>query len=161
MKKLGTTLAMALVATALPLAASADHWRYETENGTLAFTDDVKQIPARYRASATQHTDRGLYEYARASISEKGAARESAATRLPPEAGVGWTVNGDAPAQPRGDARLRLSVGDGASIEVGGASHSPVVVERRHYRTNSRGIVSPHTVVLQDGKPVAIIENRP
>jgi hypothetical protein len=43
---------VALVLWLAPAVSGADVFRYETEEGTIAFTDDVKRVPARYRDQA-------------------------------------------------------------------------------------------------------------
>ena len=52
------------LAFAMPAAAGTVH-SWQTQEGTLAFTDDVKRIPARYRASVSSRELGGLGDYVR------------------------------------------------------------------------------------------------
>src|SRR5262245_62577148 len=62
-------LAAASLALALaPQLAAADYWRYETETGGIAFTDDPKNIPAKYRESAKAVKEESLFDYGRLSV---------------------------------------------------------------------------------------------
>ena len=177
MKRLGAQLTLAMALAALPLGALAEYWQYETEDGTVAFTDDPKRIPTRYRAGAEKQVDRAVWDYERATISKRGAARETLQTELDPERiaelvpayaptpALGpvpetWIPGGPIPTPPA-PTRVRVDLGGGSSIEADAQSDAPIRVERQHYRTNSRGITAPHTVVTQGGRTIAIIEERP
>ena len=72
----GFALTLALVLLGAPGGAlAADRiYSWETEEGTLAFTDDPKQIPARYRAVATSRGREDLGRYERASVSATASA---------------------------------------------------------------------------------------
>jgi hypothetical protein len=68
---------MALVGTvavaAAPPADAGGLYRWETENGTLAFADDVKRIPDRYRAQAEAIAPESLDGYSRFTPTDPGA----------------------------------------------------------------------------------------
>lgn len=75
---------VALVGLALP-AAAGSFYRYETENGGIAYTDDAKRIPARYREDATPVARTSLDDFARftpMAASEPVAYDERLAGRL-------------------------------------------------------------------------------
>ena len=74
---LTAALAVALLA---PAAAFADLYRYETEQGTVAFTDDVERVPARYRASAKRQEVQNLKSYSRLTVVPRGATYAPAET---------------------------------------------------------------------------------
>lgn len=62
----GAFACVGLVAgTAAPAAEAGTMYRWETENGTLAFADDVKRIPDRYRAKAEAIVSENLDGYSR------------------------------------------------------------------------------------------------
>ncbi len=60
------------VSAASPAQAGA-LYRWETENGTLAFADDVKRIPDRYRATAQAIAPESLDGYSRFTPTDQGA----------------------------------------------------------------------------------------
>src|SRR5215831_12750105 len=71
----GKWLAAAILALGLvPRAAGADYWRYETDSGSTAFTDDAKNIPAKYRASAVKIAEEPLATYRKLTVVQKNAA---------------------------------------------------------------------------------------
>ena len=51
---------VAAVACGLPLLGHADYYSYTKENGSVGYADELRQVPARYRASAQRHADRPL-----------------------------------------------------------------------------------------------------
>ena len=97
---IGAALALGFV----PSPAAADYWRYETDSGSIAFTDDAKNIPAKYRESAKQIAEESLFTYPRLSIVQpdarptpRGVADPNAAVPVFP-----WPVAGAAPVAPSG-----------------------------------------------------------
>jgi len=78
----GTSIARALVAGAVVLATApagaGTLYRWQTENGTLAFADDPKRIPERYREGAEQIQTEGLDGYGRYTPTDGAAQREQA-----------------------------------------------------------------------------------
>ena len=66
--------AAALALGLMPGVAAADYWRYTTESGSLAFTDDVKNVPAKYKASAERIKEEKLESYHRLSIVDSATA---------------------------------------------------------------------------------------
>jgi hypothetical protein len=65
-------LAMLPLAVAGPVEAGP-LYRWETENGTLAFADDEKRIPDRYRPDARQIAPERLEDYSRFTPTDPGA----------------------------------------------------------------------------------------
>jgi hypothetical protein len=55
---------LAVVAYGVPASAQM-LYRWTTEDGSVAFTDDAKRVPERYRAAAQKVQTRGLSSYAR------------------------------------------------------------------------------------------------
>ena len=67
---LASTLALTFATTAL----AADVYRWRQANGNLAFTDDEKRVPERYRAAAEKVSTGALAEYGRYSPVDGQAA---------------------------------------------------------------------------------------
>lgn len=167
-----TWIAAAALALALaPRLAAAEYWRYETETGGVAFTDDPKGIPAKYQASAKAVKEESLFNYSRLSVVDP--VRGSAATRAgvaPKDAAVpvfAWPV-------PQPDARA-ADGGSTVSINVGGMQvnvdgkgddDEPLYVDRGQYEDmngdyiDHGGIMSPTTIIRRGNKPLAYIDER-
>jgi hypothetical protein len=118
-----------------PAAGFADYWVWETDSGTMAFTDDPEQIPARYREAAELRQDMGLEAYERASIVVRtpeyqmtelaaSAEKQPAATEVRPHDVV------------------TIEVDEGISFDVpvtAGADEEPIVVETGIIASDGRG----------------------
>lgn len=74
MLKLSILLATVAVSTAA-VAVADTYYRYETENGSIAFTDDRETIPERYQKGARLIEGKSLFDYERTTISEAAATR--------------------------------------------------------------------------------------
>ena len=71
---LGAFACVGLVAlAAAPAAEAGTMYRWETESGTLAYADDVKRIPDRYRAKAEAIVSENLDGYSRFTPTDAGA----------------------------------------------------------------------------------------
>lgn len=71
---LGVFACFGLVAvSAAPAAEAGTMYRWETENGTLAYADDVRRIPDRYRAKAEAIVSENLDGYSRFTPTDAGA----------------------------------------------------------------------------------------
>ena len=154
---LTAALAAALLA---PAAAFADLYRYETEQGTIAFTDDVERVPVRYRASATRQEVRDLKSYPRLTVVPRGATY-APADPFAEEAAV--ETGSSEPGQEAVAARpsVEISLGAGNAIELPLGSDKPITVRRnqwRHTVDEGLGYLKPYTVIEQDGEIIAEIE---
>ncbi len=163
-------LAAASLALALaPQLAAADYWRYETETGGIAFTDDPKNIPAKYRESATAVKEESLFEYSRLSVVEP--VRPAA----PTPAGVARDAAVPVFAWPAGQAEVAEPRGSSVSVNVGGMQinvdgdgedEEPLYVDRGQYTDldgnyfDHGGIMSPTTIIRRGDKPLAYIDER-
>lgn len=163
----------AMAALLAPQIASADYWRYETETGAVAFTDDPKAIPAKYQASAKPVKEASLFEYDRLSVvdPERAAAstpggvatRETAVPVFAwpsPQAGETAPVND-------GNSRVRIHVGGMQfDVESDGEDEEPLFVDRGQYTDldgnfiEHGGIMSPTTIIRRGDKPLAYIDER-
>lgn len=163
-------LAGLLAAGFVPGAASADYWRYETETGGIAFTDDAKNVPAKYRKSAVAVKEESLFTYPRLSVVEPiapptraGVGADAAAVPVFP-----WPVPaGAAPVERRPDERISLDV-SGVRIDVdpGDEEDEPIHVSRRQYTDEDGnyidhdGVNAPTTVIRRGDKTLAYIDER-
>lgn len=165
--------AILVVAMAPPQQAAADYWRYETETGGVAFTDDPKNIPAKYQAGARAVEEASLFDYSRLSVVEPRA------NAVPTHGGVApRDASADAFAYPvsesgaagrvgRSGSRVSVNVG-GMQIDVeGGADDDePLYVDRSQYNDlngdfiDHNGIMSPTTIIRRGDKPIAYIDER-
>lgn len=165
-------LAAAAFALALaPQLAAADYWRYETETGGVAFTDDPKSIPAKYQASAKAVEEASLFDYGRLSVVDPvRASAPTGAGVAPKDAAVpvfAWPVPPtEAPAPDRGSS-VSVNVG-GMQINVDGDSDEdePLYVDRSQYMDlngeyfDHGGVMSPTTIIRRGNKPIAYIDER-
>lgn len=133
-----------------PATAGADYYRYTTENGATAWTDDLKRVPARYRDQVQTIEAQDLGTYDRLTIVPRGAT--FAPTLPEPEAD---TVEADEPATAT-DARVRFEVVPGTTIEPETDS-APIVVKKNRARWRD-GTLRAVTIIEQDGKVLAEIE---
>lgn len=71
---LGAFACVGIVAvSAAPPAEAGTMYRWETENGTIAYADDAKRIPDRYRAKAEAIVSENLDGYSRFTPTDAGA----------------------------------------------------------------------------------------
>lgn len=123
----------------LPLTAGADYYRYETDNGSIAFTDDPEQIPTRYRDAAVVVLEQSLHDWNRTTHVEP-APRP--ARRNVPE-----------PLRPLESRPARravtLDLGDGIDVDVTTGSREPIIVEKRVLRPDDQGSTVKYTIVRQ------------
>lgn len=162
-------VAAAAFALALaPQLAAGDYWRYETETGGIAFTDDPKGIPAKYRDSAVAVKEESLFDYSRLSVVDpvRVAPTHAGAAKEPAVPVFAWPVpQPEAPAS--SGSRVTLNVGGlQLDVEGDGDEDEPLVVDRGQYEDldgnyfDHGGIMSPTTIVRRGNKPLAYIDER-
>ena len=143
---------------AVPAVAGTVH-SWKTEAGTLAFTDDVKRIPARYRASVSSRELGGLGDYVRFSGADE-KSKTLYAARVQARLNRLRNANGAvALALPSGEGEaaflVRTSGGDnGVSTQVGfplaDAEEEPIVTNNvRMMPENS--IETRHVTIVRQG----------
>lgn len=120
----------AIAALAAPVLAGADTiYRYETESGSIAFTDDRERVPKLYRDGARAIEAESLFDYERTTIAQAGARRAAA-----PAAAL---VEEEAPpvaALTRADL-IALDLAPGVRIEVSeGPTAEPIRVDHEVLR---------------------------
>lgn len=154
----------------VPSHARADYWRYETESGSIAFTDDAKNVPAKYRESAKQIAEEPLTTYPRLSVVQPDAYRPTPRGVADPNAAVPvfpWPVpaNAVAPQAHEGSPRVSLDV-EGVRIDVDPNQSEPIYIDKRQYMTGDGdyidhgGVNSATTIVRQGGKDLVYIDER-
>lgn len=152
-------LPLALAALLAPALTSADYFRYETDEGVLAFTDDMKQVPSRYGERVETVTEQSLFDYARATIVPRGASNTAAPTPFDLEPAIPATES----AGPTGATGARMQISSNPStttIEVPADAKAPVRIERYTVWLWVDGLYAPHTVVKKDGRIISIVRLR-
>lgn len=167
----GKWLFAAAFALALtPRIAAADYWKYTTESGSLAFTDDVKNVPAKYKASAERIPEAKLDSYHKLSVVDSAtSAPRIAGPRVvsQPEAVADAPAAAPvAPAQAKRDSAIvTLDVG-GVKVDVDANSDEPIYVDRQQYNDvdgsfiDHNGYMPPTTIIRRGDKPLAYIDER-
>jgi len=157
-----------LVATLAVPAAAGSFYRYETDDGGIAFTDDPKRIPARYRDDAETIARQGFDGFDRYTHveAEREAGHEGRTAarlghlrdlnaRLVTPGAVGAPQPGAGP----GGLTLRTSRG-GPSVEsvVGRAGgDEPVIVEKVRTRPDGSPVTRHVTIVRQGDRILSVI----
>ena len=112
----GMLLLLAAFGIAAASPAAAGSWyRYETER-SVAFTDDLENVPSRYRDTAVAIESQALFDYERATLTEPAT---------PPAA----RPVEDAVVLPTGES-VSIDIGGGVSIHASDAGDEPILVER-------------------------------
>jgi len=157
---LAVVLVVAVVASPA-LAATVYTWT--TEEGTTAFTDDPKRIPAKYKDAATQRTVGSLKNYPRlteSSVKYEKPYGERVTERLETLRGPETPAVSAAP--PRGAAHpLTLDVSttdddDRISIPVTGIDE-PIVTTEHRVRMRD-GISTRHVRVTKQGDRILSVQ---
>lgn len=160
------TGAAMLLLNAIAATAGADPvYRYESEEGTLSFTDSLKKVPARYLSGVETRTLRPLRDYARFTPEESSPSYpERLASRLAELRRA--QVERDAPvaaaaAGPATAISLRTGGSDAPSLEIGtDGSGEPLVVETLFTRPEGKMVTRQTLVARRGGEVVAIVKPR-
>lgn len=137
----------------LPLPAGAEYYRYETDNGSLAFTDDPEQIPARYRDAAVAVPEQSLHDWNRTTHVEPAPALPPRAAKASPQR-LRQVKSEAAPAR---DV-VTLQVADDIDFDVTARSDEPIIVEKGVLRSDGRG-TAEYTIVRQGDRVLMEIHN--
>ena len=161
------TVGLAVVAVAVPSFAGTVY-SWTTEDGTSAFTDDPKRIPAKYKNKAERRQLGKLKNYKQYSESkikqeapyEQRVNQRLSALRTPQPPAVSAGPPGQA-----GGVRYGVGIGsndnDQLSFPVGGASDEPLVTSDHHIRTRDSIATRSVTVTKQGDKIVSIRMSAP
>ena len=146
------------LAVATP-AVSGEIYSWDTGDGNVAFTDNPKNIPSRYRDQVQVRKSEGIENYARFTA-EDSAVTERYSDRLAKRIEyLRWANSardGDAaPADSVGVASITVSDVD---LRLPAAdTNQPIIVEKLRVKSSDQ-IASRHdTLVSQGGTPLAII----
>ncbi len=167
----GKWLAMTALALGFaPTIAAADYWRYETETGSIAFTDDAKNIPAKYREGAKQIAEESLFTYPRLSVVQPDAYRPPPRPAVDPNAAVPvfpWPAPTAQAAPEERDTQPKISLDvEGVRIDVDPEQTEPIYIDKRQYMNaegeyiDHGGVNSSTTIVRQGDKELVYIDER-
>lgn len=156
-----------------PAAAADRIYAWETDEGTLAFTDDPKRIPAQYRGVATSRPRADLGRYERASVVESTGTAPHAdrlARRLAYLRGANGAIAVAMPGIPgSGSAEAAFLVrtsgsSRGVSTQVGfpvsqgpGDSGEPIVTDNVRVMPRDSDATRHITVVRQGDEILSIV----
>jgi hypothetical protein len=156
-----------LVATLAVPAAAGSFYKYETDDGGIAFTDDAKRIPARYRDEAETIEQKNLDDFER--FTPMGTARPAPHAARMDERLVylrdmnARVVTPDAVRAPSGvgPGGLTFRTGrDGQDIEASLSPRrdgEPVIVEKIRSRPDGSPVTRHITIVRQGDEILSII----
>jgi hypothetical protein len=155
-----------LLALALAAPASAETvYRWTAADGSLAFTDDAKRIPAQYRAKSKRSQSGDLANYGRYTPTK--ASAESTEARLAARLerlrafNAGGTLDAATAAAPQGSgAETILQLDNRTSISIPNdqlADEDPIVVEERRVRDRNNATTTHVTVVRQGDRVLSIV----
>lgn len=150
-------LCVALAAGVLmPGLAAADYYRYETVSGTICFTDELNRVPLRYREEVKIIQESALASYGRLTLVPRGA------TFAPSYDVWGPTLDESygrptRSAERRPERRLWVEMGGGTAIDL--PQGDSTIHVRKRGRWTRDGRMKSMTIVEQDGRERAVIEN--
>ena len=143
-------LSLLLGLSAVPAAAGAEMYRYETDEGTVAFTDDLKRVPSRYRAGAETLAIQKFWDYPRLTIVPRGATTEAGSSLAGPQ-DLAAAAEPTAPIEPS-EVRVELSEGVWATVQAD--PEAPIEVDHEYRWVDGR--YTPHTIVRQGDRILAV-----
>jgi hypothetical protein len=163
-KLLALAAAFAVAAQAVP-AAAGSFYKWETENGGIAFTDDPKQIPERYREQAQPIGIQKLDDFERftpmAASQPAGYASRLDGRLEHLRALNERTVSPDAVAAPSQPTMALQAGAEGQDIQAqlgAGESDEPVVVETVRSRPPGSPVTRHITIVRQGERVLSVIK---
>jgi len=172
---LGSAMVAAMVLSA-GMAEAKSVYRWKTDEGTYAFTDDPKQIPAKYRDRARRSTLRPLQTYRNYTPAQDAATgahvkqmREAARyfselnARLDRRQPVGVVVRGVP--TPESDAVVRSSTSGRTFVEaqtgLDGDDAAPLVIEEKRFYVPGENVTRRDTIVRRGDRILAITKPLP
>ena len=170
----GSAVAVVVLLSA-GLAEAKTVWRWQTEEGVYAFTDDPKRIPARYRSQARASTLRPLATYSQYTPAQRSGQKswtknmQQAARNL---AELNARVDGRGPgvvygvADPGTDAVIRSSTSGQTFVEAQTGlatadSGEPLVIEEKRFYVPGLNVTRRDTIVRQGDRILAITKPLP
>ncbi len=167
-----TLIAAALMLAVAGPAAAKVVYRWKTDDGVYAFTDDAKRIPEKYRAAAKASPLRPLHGYKQFTPAQSSGTAahvrrmEKAAQNLRT---LNRRVYGqDTTVQPvygvgADEAILRTGTDGLSTVEIqsGIDSGEPIVSTQRRYYVPGLIVTSTDTVVTQGDRIIAVVKPLP
>lgn len=157
--------AMLLLHTIAASAGADSVYRYESEEGTLSFTDSLKKVPARYQSSVETHQLRPLRDYARFTPEDSGPGYpERLAARLA-------ELRGARAAEDEQIAAVKSSQGTAIALQTAGSDSpslefqpagdgEPLIVETLFTRPEGKMVTRQTLVARRGDEIVAIVKPR-
>ncbi len=150
-------------------SASGPIYRWESDDGVLAFTDDARRVPARYRAEAATIRRRPLKQHARFTPTDPEAAlryAERLADRLERLRALNARFDEREERVPGGPASRRFTLSTGnrthTTLDLPVEEEAgPIVVESRRIADPDTGVTRLLTVVRQGDRILTIVKPRP
>jgi hypothetical protein len=144
-------------------AVAGEIFSWQTENGEVAFTDNPKKIPARYRSQAQKRTSERIEDYAQFSSGQPEETNRYAEKLAERVDYLRW-FNSDREAQ----AEQPNTVAGVASINVRGIdlrlpaseSDGPIIVQDVRVMGDGQIATRHDAVVRQGGRTLAIMRGR-
>ena len=170
----GSVLAAGFAMLLAGPSLAAEVYRWTTDDGTVAFTDDVRHIPERYRKVAKKISTGSLRNYARytpdrsgTKSSETGLAEQVEQLRAT-NAALEARLAAPSPqatqtASRRDDPFVRVGPQGEPALEVPAdrENSGPLVIEQRRYRMDGGFVTRTDTVVRQGDQIIAIVKPMP
>jgi hypothetical protein len=134
-------------------------YSWTTVDGNVAFTDNPKNIPARYRDQMQVRKSEGIEDYARFT-SENSAETEHYSDQLAKRVEYLRRANGNRDTARAADENVGV-----ASITVSGVdlrlsavdANAPIIVEKLRVKSGDQIATRHDTLVSQGGTPLAIV----
>ena len=134
-------------------------YSWTTADGNVAFTDNPKNIPARYRDQMQVRKSEGIEDYARFT-SENSAETEHYSDQLAKRVEYLRRANGNRDTARAADDNVGV-----ASITVSGVdlrlsavdANAPIIVEKLRVKSGDQIATRHDTLVSQGGTPLAIV----
>ncbi|MCH2184540.1 DUF4124 domain-containing protein [Myxococcota bacterium] len=143
-------------------ATAGTVYRWTTESGTIAFTDEEKRIPARYQGTAQVETLESLDGYPRftavqekadASVATDGATKSTVSAPSRADSAE-WPISVMTGSSRYGNGGISLPVGSPVSEEG-----EPILIEQRRVKLSSSMATAHETVVRQGDRIISIQRN--
>jgi hypothetical protein len=143
-----------------PVSAERAFYRWTTDDGTYAFTDDRENIPERYQDRAEVGTLKPLRDYERFTVVE---TPEVAPAGPPPVSQdpviatpFAYPVRSESMAP---TISVRTGDENAPIIDVSpGTSHEPIVIEKRHFKPDGAISTRSNTIVRQGDRILTVIK---
>ena len=146
------------LAVATP-AVSGEIYSWDTGDGNVAFTDNPKNIPSRYRDQVQVRKSEGIKDYARFTAEDSAVTErysDQLAKRIEYLRWANSARNG-APAAAENVGVASITVSDVDLRLPAADTNQPIIVEKLRVKSSDQ-IASRHdTLVSQGGTPLAII----